>query len=112
MTHYIQKLHDENLEIDLLEYMQEVFHEFEISYNYATKHAGYFTFKQKGKIVTEFIITNFFCHSFNMDDNLQKCRFEKEVNSVYRRFMASLFDDYIENFENTEITKQNEHLLA
>ena len=112
MQYYIQKIHDENIEQDLLDYMQDSFPEYEIAYNYATKHSGYFTFKQNGKTVTEFIITSFFCHGFSMDDKLQKSGFEKQVNRVYRTFMASVFSDYLEEFKNETITKQNEHLLG
>lgn len=112
MTYYIQKLHDDNREEDLVNFMQENFPNFEISYHNETEHTGYFEFRYKGQTVSEFVITSFFCHAFNIDDYLYKNGFEKQVNLVYREFMSTLYKDYLEEFKNTEITKQNEHLLA
>lgn len=111
MTYYIQKLHDDNREEDLVDFMQEVFCGYEISYHNETKHSGYFTFKYNGEAVTEFIITSFFCHAFNMDDYLFKSGFEKQVNREFRKFMSSIYPEYLEEFKTATITKQNEHLL-
>lgn len=112
MLHYIQKLHDENLEIDLVAKMQEEFSDFDISYDYATEHAGYFTFKHNNKTVVEFIITNFECHPFNMDDWLKKDGFDKKVKDVYHDFMQTAFKDYKKNLKEYNFEKNQQDSLC
>ena len=111
MERYIQKLHSEHKEQTLLKTMQEAFPDFEVSYQFATEHAAYFIFKSNGVVVVEFIVSNFKCHPFNIDEWLYKLKFDKKVNRIYLNFMANEFKDFVENYKLSQGAKFEENLL-
>lgn len=97
---YIQRLHDEQKEQDLLQFMQNNFQGFEICYRYASKHVGYLTFLKNGNEVAEFAILNFKCYSFNVDEVQARKNLCEKVRELYNNFMSETFDDYIEDLSN------------
>ncbi len=98
MTQYIQKLHNENKEDDLVVFMQQSFSDFDVTYRYETEHAGYFAFNKNGKPKVGFIICNFNCYPFDMDDEIKKIGLDKQVRKTYLRFMKNNFEDYEQDY--------------
>lgn len=112
MTHYIQKLHDENKEEDLVDFMQQSFPNFDVTYKYSTEHAGYFTFKHNGKVAIEFIIVNFKTYHFGVNDfRLEKNGFHKQVNKAYLTFMKETFEQFAEDYDSYLNKENNTNLL-
>lgn len=109
MQYYIQKLHDKEMEDLLVEYMERVFPDYDISYCYATKHAGYFTFRKNGEVSVEFIISSFSCYPFAMDSETLKSDLDERVRKKYLNFMIENFKEYEKEYGEFLSNNENVH---
>ncbi len=112
MTQYIQKLHDDNREEDLVNFMHQSFPDFDITYNYETMHAGYLTFEKNRKVAIEFVIGSFCCYHFGVNDySLEKDGLPREVKNAYLKFMAQTFEEYQDDYLEYRIKNKETNLL-